>query len=668
MPMKNAVTLLLSVISTVVFAATHQFNFNDAKAQTPHDGTSILRESFSVNRIYSENITCGDEISLQLFADVNYNITITRSDGNIYFGSTQGSTGIADSVLRLTPHGLRAHIAPIGSSKTYNVCSTTKGTFIREFMPNAAPRWSASPFIPQRQINTMATIDPRRVRAANYRGGDGFVDILIVYDETAAQYVNKIGDSLEDFANAQVDKMNLVIGNTGLNSLFKFRMRGVLTLQTTLGGDLNQALEFVSENYEVNGVRVTEAIYNKRNEVGADIVCTLIDTGSAYGQTGLGWEFGSGYFGAEEEFAESAFNVCAVRSVADAYTMVHEVGHNMGAGHHESLEGIYTSFPYSHGYYFTVGSKQYCTIMAYDTAAYGGRDSTQIPFFSSPEYTYSGKPVGDETHNNTQTIRNLCGYVMNFRAAKDLPEQEIPLPESIPSVFIRPSGSLTAQSAKTQTGTILDANEKPIGSIQIKIGKANKKKVSKISATVIDLNNKKYSAKAVAVTLNGSAGVVPLTIKNFGTLSLVITDNAFFGTINDNTAGVYANNSSGNATTEFTLTDSSQFVGTILDFYPSNQLVTRNDKKWAVVNKAGKVKYDRKTDTKTPTTDNPTALKLTATLKQQTLKGSFKLWTFNAERKQLRGNSIKLTGIIAGGNGYANAVLKKSVIGKFEVR
>ena len=120
-----------------------------------------------------------------------------------------------------------------------------------------------------------------------------------------------------------------------------------------------------------------------RDEVGADIVTVLVDTGTYEGTTGMGWSLMTTRF---ESFSEIAYNCCAVRSVARSHTMTHEVGHNMGCGHataQRSSPGPQL-YSYSAGYYFTgVDDERYCTIMAYEIEGPGGE---QIPYFSSPAH------------------------------------------------------------------------------------------------------------------------------------------------------------------------------------------------------------------------------------------------------------------------------------------
>ena len=172
-----------------------------------------------------------------------------------------------------------------------------------------------------------------------------------------------------------------------------------------------------------NGTGNWAPIKEMRNTVGADIVTTLIDTGSASGTTGLGYSLKSTQF---SSFSESAYNVCAIRAVANGHTMTHEVGHNIGAGHATAVNtSTITPGPqlynYSAGHYFTgTDGVAYHTIMAYNSDGYGNMYES-APFFSSPEYEFMGVPTGDTSHNNTRTLRET------FLAASRWRTQVIPM-------------------------------------------------------------------------------------------------------------------------------------------------------------------------------------------------------------------------------------------------
>ena len=131
-----------------------------------------------------------------------------------------------------------------------------------------------------------------------------------------------------------------------------------------------------------------EEVHDLRDQYGADVVsmfARISDTG------GLGWRLGSSGGNAYQ-----AFNLNRVQQVADNYTLIHEIGHNMGNDHARTQLEAQASgggglFQYSVG--FQNESEGFHTVMAYDETQNGTR-LTEIPYFSSPDLSYQGNPLG----------------------------------------------------------------------------------------------------------------------------------------------------------------------------------------------------------------------------------------------------------------------------------
>lgn len=91
-----------------------------------------------------------------------------------------------------------------------------------------------------------------------------------------------------------------------------------------------------------------------------------------------------------------------------AYVFAHELGHNYGC-QHDTGQGWKN---YSNGYCFTGNDGvTYGTVMSYCGA------NNRIPFFSNPDKTYKGKPVGKPGANgydNARTIRETKDHVTNY--------------------------------------------------------------------------------------------------------------------------------------------------------------------------------------------------------------------------------------------------------------
>ena len=255
---------------------------------------------------------------------------------------------------------------------------------------------------------------PARQRLLQTSGaGPASVDVLVAYDAFARRWVEKDGGDVTNFAGSAVARMNVAVTNSGIQASLLFRLAGVESVGAVGGTDFDGTLDAVT-----SGTGEWKVVREARERLGADVAVTLIDTGSAYGTTGLSWALDSeGY----DDFSEYAFSICAIRAVAESHTMTHEVGHLMGAGHSDRqapwLDPGPLLHPYSSGCYFETNGVPCRTIMAYDDDGYGNLYE-ETPYFSTPEVALAGVPVGTPTNDNARTLRETAVYVSGFRHAE----------------------------------------------------------------------------------------------------------------------------------------------------------------------------------------------------------------------------------------------------------
>ncbi len=240
------------------------------------------------------------------------------------------------------------------------------------------------------------------------------VDVLVAYDTAAASWAKANGGGLSAFAEIQVQKMNTVLANTGLDQDFRFRLVGVYEVGFNANGDIFGALDAAQGCVELLNGNSWSGVRAKRDELDADLVCVLVDNGSSVGTTGVGYCLED----EDDDFSEYAYSASQIRAVQQGHTMTHEVGHNMGAGHSDAMADVKNRGPqlysYSSGYYFNVGSKKYHTIMAYNTDGYGNY-YTSVPYFSSPLHKSQSVAVGDSSHDNTKTLHQTFEQTSKYR-------------------------------------------------------------------------------------------------------------------------------------------------------------------------------------------------------------------------------------------------------------
>ncbi len=427
-------------------APAHRAGRLMAAAARPDDGT-LRKVDLDAGATEVGDVDIGDELELTLFDDVKITLRLAERSpsllaGDVFLAEASGYDGVKNAVVLRTDEGLTVDIQDYLNDRVYKVISTKSGVTIREIEPSKEGVHGHDTLEPPDESAASETDSPEEAKSSTSRrdtllasGDKTYVDILVAYDKNAVAWANSHGGGINSFAQTAVAKMNTALANTGLNSYFQFRLAGVTTVSVS-ASDVSDALHAaVAKSYG------WERIAQKRDEVGADIVTTLIDTGIGYGTIGVGYALSSS--SSLTSFASSAYNACEIRFVSEGHTMTHEVGHNMGAGHATAVNSSEISpgpqlYNYSAAFHFRGNDgEKYHTIMAYNFDGFGNHYK-EAPFFSSPSHYYKGVKVGDSTHDNTRTLRNTYSYVAKWRTRK---------PDFAPHVFTGRGASLVVSAS-----------------------------------------------------------------------------------------------------------------------------------------------------------------------------------------------------------------------------
>lgn len=257
--------------------------------------------------------------------------------------------------------------------------------------------------------------DPRLISSAQrkhrWRMSDaGQIDLMVVCPAAVKNAIGALDDALLEIHNA-IAGANLCFRNSDVQ--IQLRLVHVHETDYTPTGNLDIDLDRLTGTDD----GFLDEVHGVRDAYGADVV-TLLSTDSNLGGLANTLSYPS------LSFEDSAFNVCVWDQIgAPAFTLAHEIGHNMGCLHNredasdesQSSDSNYGSFAY--GKRWQTDGEGFRTVMAYDdsTESYGN----SIPFFSNPNVLYQGVATGNSgSENNALVLQLSSPYVSNFRTAK----------------------------------------------------------------------------------------------------------------------------------------------------------------------------------------------------------------------------------------------------------
>ena len=237
------------------------------------------------------------------------------------------------------------------------------------------------------------------------------IDLLFVYSLLAEGWaeLNWSTTDISHLIDIALMRSNLVMHNSETGVIFNIVHRHLTNYIETDTSEDFYSITLPNDGY-------MDEVHVLRNTYGADLIVFLAFIDYTGGTAWLLPDF--------EGFSEDYFAVSInrVQQAASSYTVVHEIGHNMGAHHHrdQSVQPgpNYNLGDYTSGWRGNIQNTMSVTVMSYDSGTFysDGINGVRIPYFSSPLITVDGTIIGNATlADNARIIRETKELTSNYR-------------------------------------------------------------------------------------------------------------------------------------------------------------------------------------------------------------------------------------------------------------
>ncbi len=417
----------LSFLSPALASAESPMNFFSAspairKSSTSSPRGAVERPSFpldlNLDALVSGTITVGTRLRCEPEPGIFFTARVSRIDLDVNgtlsllapledreyaFLSVSASGGQALGEIRL-PAEQRRYLIHFDSPRNQHVAEDWSDPEMDERMPGPP----ILPPLPDNDSPGPRTAAPAEEIPVVQDAGDTVIDLMIVYTPAALTYAGGTAGINNVIAQAMT-RAQASMDNSGIPVTFRLVHSAQVTY--TESGNSNtdiSRLQNTSDGY-------MDEVHTWRDTYGADIVhllTTANDTG------GLGYILNT-----TSGLPAWAFSLTRVQQAANTYTVIHEVGHNMGAHHHKAQNvqpgpGLYS---YAAGWRWTgTNGSRYCSVMTYEAGSYfsDGLSHTRVGWFSSPSASYQGAATGDAADgDNARCLANVRGVVAAYRTA-----------------------------------------------------------------------------------------------------------------------------------------------------------------------------------------------------------------------------------------------------------
>ena len=341
----------------------------------------------------------GDRIAITPFLNESYVAVIDRASVDInktlsLRGRLEGTEN-GYLLLSCSMGQVLASISVPDGNRKYQIIynPALKSHFIRDLVPQIMDELPDSPSpIPPLPGQGKGDGTPPPLNATMT------IDVMVVYTPAAKTWANTSGGGINNVINQAVQNGQLALDNSVTDMTIQLVHSAEIAY--TESGDSSTDLDRLTDTSD----GYMDSVHQSRNTYGADLVDLLTyveDTG------GIGWLLNT-----TAGSPDYAFSISRVQQAGWAYTVIHEMGHNMGC-HHRKDQAVQPGpglYSYSAGWRWVDATGTHCSVMSYEEVG------SRVAHFSNPSITYQGVATGDAVDgDNARGLRNIKGVISNYR-------------------------------------------------------------------------------------------------------------------------------------------------------------------------------------------------------------------------------------------------------------
>jgi len=430
----------------------------EARAAYPAmPGLAIRSRPVEINTALLKNIRVGSQIVFNLFDDLSL---VGVVDQNQVFAVGETWTGHFTTqpeeqfVLAESGGQVSASIWLVGSS--YQIGSTPGSQQI-VFQLNQAifPRELEPLTVDAEQLNQSAEQAPSAgpaVPGAPSADSGYVIDVLVAY--TPAVRAKLGGDSnVQSLILNGISASNLAYSNSQITQTLNLAGGAGFLTAYTEAATMNTDLTYLYKTAD----GVMDNVPAERETRKADLVSLWVDSPDP-NACGIGFLMVE----VSPAYASLGYNVVDYTCAVANLSFPHELGHNMGALHDWYQDTGITPFTYAHGY--LNGPAGWRTIMAYNNSTYcAGGYCSRLQYFSNPNVTYNGAPMGVAAGTGTTSCTSLpcdANVRLTFaKTARTIANYRVSLvpptatPTNTPQASATQTATPTATATRTPTAT-----------------------------------------------------------------------------------------------------------------------------------------------------------------------------------------------------------------------